>query len=223
MQVGGAVQRQQRLVAQARAGNQVPIAVLLPDLGVAKVHDRFLRRVLDDSAMLDEPDAVVTGGQALDLADKAFVTHFSQPGVPGVDQRQGVATHHRATGKTAVAVEVIAWRQGKGQMLPMDQVSALGVPPIHWPPFGIERVVLVEHVIFATEKHHAVRVVHPARDRRQMIVRSIIVDETRLTFTQRLLRMFKGEGMGAFMAFTDTVIGRLLLASAAGRPPGGLQ
>ncbi len=128
MQVGGAVQRQQRLVAQARAGNQVPIAVLLPDLGVAKVHDRFLRRILDDSAMLDEPDAVVTGGQALDLADKAFVTHFSQPGVPGVDQRQGVATHHRATGKTAVAVEVIAWRQGKGRCCQWTRSALLACP-----------------------------------------------------------------------------------------------
>ncbi len=129
------------------------------------MHDRCLRCVLDDRALLGEPDAVDTGGQALDLADEAFVTHLSQPGVAGVDQRQGVATHHRATGKTAVAVEVVARREGNGQVLPMHQVGALGVAPVHRAPFGVEGVVLVEHVVLAPKKHDSVRVVHPSRGR----------------------------------------------------------
>lgn len=114
MQIRGTVQREQRHIAQTCAGNQVPAVILLPYLGVAKVHDRVLRCGVDDGAMLDEPDTVGTGGQALDLADRALVTHVPQPGVPGVDQCQGIATHHRATGKTTVAVEIITGCQSNG-------------------------------------------------------------------------------------------------------------
>lgn len=163
MQIRGTVQREQRHIAQTCAGNQVPVVILLPDLGVTKVHDVVLRRSLDDGAMLDEPDAVDTGGQALDLTDRAFVTHVPEPGVPGIDQCQGISAHHRATGKTTVAVEVIAGRQRNGQMLPMDQIGTLGMPPIHRAPFRFEGVVLIENVVFATKVHHPIRVVHPAR------------------------------------------------------------
>lgn len=192
MQIGGTVQREQRHIAQTCAGNQVPTVIFLPYLGVAKVHDRVLRRGLDDGAMFDEPDAVDAGGQALDLTDVAFVTHVRQPGMPGVDQGQGISTHHRATGKTTVTVEVIAGCQRNGQMLPMDQIGTLGMPPIHRAPFCFEGVVLIENVIFATKVHHPVRVVHPARRRGKMITGPIIVDDARQTITQRMLRKVKG-------------------------------
>ncbi|MNV29208.1 hypothetical protein D3C71_1204260 [compost metagenome] len=144
--------------------------------------------------MLDEPDAVSAGGQALDLTDRAFVTHFPQPGVPGVDQCQGISTHHCATGKTTVTVEVVAGCQCNGQMLPMDQIGTFGMPPIHRAPFRFERVVLIEHMVFATKVHHPVGVVHPAHGGGKMIIGSIIVDDTRQAITQRMLRNLKGSG-----------------------------
>lgn len=168
------------------------MVILLPYLGVTKVHDRVLRRSLDDCAMLDEPDAVDAGGQALDLTDRAFVPHVPQPGVPGVDQCQGISTHHRATGKTTVTVEVIAGCQRNGQVLPMNQIGTLGVPPIHRAPFRVEGVMLIENVIFATKVDHPVRVVHPAHLGSKMITGSIIVDDARQAVTQRTLRKVKG-------------------------------
>ncbi|MNE57511.1 hypothetical protein D3C80_1524810 [compost metagenome] len=151
-----------------------------------------MRRGVDDGAMFDEMDAIAAGGQALDLTDEALVTHFPQPGVPGVDQGQGIATHHGATGKTTVTVEVIAGCQCNGQVLPMNQLGTLGVAPIHRAPFRVEGVMLIEHVIFATKVHDPVRVVHPACRGSNMITGSIIVDGAGQAVTQCTLCKVKG-------------------------------
>ncbi len=170
------------------------MAILSPDLRVTEMNHLGLRRGVDDGAVFNETDTVGTSGQALHLTDKTLVAHVTQPCVPGVDQRQGVATHHCTAGKTTVPVEVITGGQGNGQVLPMDQIGTLCMAPVHRAPFRVERVVLIEHMIFATKEHHPVGVIHPACRRRQVVTGPIIVDELRQALFQRMVRAFEGGG-----------------------------
>ena len=54
-------------------------------------------------------------------------------------------------------------RQGIGELSPMHEVFAYRMPPSHVAPFGSERVVLKEQVIFALVVDKSVRIVKPAR------------------------------------------------------------
>ena len=66
--------------------------------------------------------------------------------------------HHSAAGENqpqGIRVE----RNRK--MLPMHQIGAHGMAPVHRPPYGAVGIVLVKQVVFAFVKEHAVGVVHP--------------------------------------------------------------
>ncbi|MOA32899.1 hypothetical protein D3C78_1541550 [compost metagenome] len=78
----------------------------------------------------------------------------------------------------------------------MHQIGTLGVAPIHRPPFRVEGVMLIENVIFATEVHDPVRVVHPACRWGNMITGSIILNDARLAVSQGALRKVKGRRHG---------------------------
>ena len=53
-------------------------------------------------------------------------------------------------------------------MLPIDQIAAARVPPVHMPPAVAERVVLIVNVVIALVVERAVRIVHPVSGRREM-------------------------------------------------------
>ena len=63
--------------------------------------------------------------------------------------------------------------EGRGQLLPVDQVGADGVAPVHVAPVPAVGVVLVEEVIFARLPDQAVGVVEPAAPRREVELRPV--------------------------------------------------
>ncbi|MOA30339.1 hypothetical protein D3C78_1514220 [compost metagenome] len=58
-------------------------------------------------------------------------------------------------------------------MLPVRQIPAGGMAPVHRPPVLVVRVVLVESVINAVNTHQAVGIVDPAGGRGQMKARVV--------------------------------------------------
>ena len=63
--------------------------------------------------------------------------------------------------------------EGDGQVFPVHQVTADGVPPVHGPPNGFLGVVLIEEVVFAVVIDKPVGVVHPMFGRREVDLRAI--------------------------------------------------
>ena len=59
-------------------------------------------------------------------------------------------------------------RDGDGPFLPVNQVGAFKMPPVHVAPENTERIVLVVEVIDTVCKNHAVRVIVPATAGRGM-------------------------------------------------------
>ena len=51
--------------------------------------------------------------------------------------------------------------QGDGQVFPINQVFAPGMPPVQVAPFGAGRVELVKKVVYAVMEEGAVGVIHP--------------------------------------------------------------
>src|SRR5437868_4756570 len=60
-------------------------------------------------------------------------------------------------------------------MLPVNQVLALGMPPIHRAPLRRIRMVLVEHVVLASKIGQSIWVIHPSGRGRQVIAEAIVV------------------------------------------------
>src|SRR5688572_32066913 len=63
--------------------------------------------------------------------------------------------------------------EGNGKMLPVDQVGADRMAPVHRPPDSIVRVMLVEQVIFIGVENESVWVIHPFFDRSEMILGAV--------------------------------------------------
>jgi len=57
-------------------------------------------------------------------------------------------------------------------MLPIDQVPADSMPPMHRTPQGIVGVVLVKKVIFTLIVHQPIGVIHPHLGWCEMVLRS---------------------------------------------------
>src|SRR4051794_17579601 len=67
------------------------------------------------------------------------------------------------------------WPKSDRQMLPIHQVSAPRVPPMHMPPAVTIRIVLVKHMPPPLVKDGTVRVVHPIGRSQEMITRAVRV------------------------------------------------
>ena len=76
-------------------------------------------------------------------------------------QMPSVRKHHGAARKTPIPVILHIRRQGCRQMLPMQQVPAHSMPPVHGAPEGAIRVILIEHMVFPLIKGKSIRVIHP--------------------------------------------------------------
>ncbi|MNE99114.1 hypothetical protein D3C80_1977340 [compost metagenome] len=60
-------------------------------------------------------------------------------------------------------------------MLPVRQIPADGMAPVHRPPVFVVGVVLIERMINAVNVHQPIGIVDPAGGRRQMKLRVVIV------------------------------------------------
>ena len=100
----------------------------------------------------------------------ALCLYITVPAVPlgcpyhsGIHQKlPAVGKFDCAAGKTAVPVISLIRRQRGGQVVPVQQIRAHRMPPVHGTPFGIIRVILIEHVIPAFIIRKSVGVIHPA-------------------------------------------------------------
>nr|VFJ92482.1 MAG: hypothetical protein BECKH772A_GA0070896_100443 [Candidatus Kentron sp. H]VFJ93361.1 MAG: hypothetical protein BECKH772B_GA0070898_100433 [Candidatus Kentron sp. H]VFK00174.1 MAG: hypothetical protein BECKH772C_GA0070978_100413 [Candidatus Kentron sp. H] len=91
---------------------------------------------------------------------------FPIPGVDGYHRRLAGAAktgsvlyiRHGAAGE---GHHPISLRDGNGEMLPVDQIPANGMPLTHVAPSVAEGVVLVEQIIFAIRVNETIGIVHP--------------------------------------------------------------
>ena len=81
----------------------------------------------------------------------------------GVEQQlPAVGQLGRRPRETAILVGGAVGGEGGGQILPVQQVAADGVAPVHGAPYRLVGVILVEQVVLAFIIREAVGVVHPA-------------------------------------------------------------
>ena len=96
---------------------------------------------------------------------------------------RGIESHDSASAKTGgiILIHHTATAEDRTQgirgdrhrlMLPMNQVLADRMPPVHIPPHRAIRIVLIEQMILTILVHHAVRIIHPSPSRREMIGRT---------------------------------------------------
>ena len=104
----------------------------------------------------------VPGGQVDVLAVGLEVAHG------GVVEAQGAVRLQGGPRKDSILVVVLGGEEGHPQVLPVDQIGAHGVAPVHGPPPGGVGEVLVEEVVFPFIIDKAVGVVEPVARRTQM-------------------------------------------------------
>ena len=113
-------------------------------------------------------NAVVAVGKALHLL-------HSVPEIRrrSVQQVQLSVIFDSAAGKTAslrVIIARFARRKRDRKKLPVNHVVTDGVPPVHAAPESAVRIMLVKNVVFSFEENKAIRIIHPAGLRHEVIV-----------------------------------------------------
>ena len=166
-------------------------------------------------AVLDKMDTIFAGGNTLYLTNGSFVTDALEPHMTGVDERQYAVVVHRAAGKATVPIERIAGCQGNGFMLPVHQIVACHMSPMHGPPMFIVRIVLIKHMIEAVAVGETVGIVHPACRRREMISRV----KTRFTLLFQLVLSLAGT-LKRLVFYHGMHLSSLLNNGSAGESPG---
>ena len=149
-----------------------PVAAVLPDERISPIldlqfavqgerHHRIVRELAPG------PHPVRAGRQPLD----GIGVRRRLRADAGVHGGRRTVVIDAATGEAMLLAAVSRRGDGNGPMLPMDEVVADGVAPVHMAPRGAVGVVLVEQVPFAAEEDRPVRVVHPPGRRKEMIRR----------------------------------------------------
>src|SRR5207249_5251685 len=169
-QILGAIkEHRSSLTFEARTNGHQPRVSLLPDGGVSKT--RYLqacrRRVKDWIAfeLLPSDHGVIAGGETLHLGKNA-----------GVDQSWDAIVYKSRSGKAAVLVRAAGCRrQSHAQVLPMNQVFAARMPPVHISPICAVGIVLIKEVIRALPEQGSIGVIHPVGRRQEMVLRPLRV------------------------------------------------
>ena len=170
-----------RHIGRTRAEYRIIFAVVLPNLRVANVMDRnvFVRNVniLDNGIFfgLCKVNAVLRGGKALEfdmsVTDSGFFFGRCAE-VPRVHEIKLAVLFDSGAAKATAALFVrLFGLEGNGQVFPIGEVVADDVPPMHGTPLRRVGVMLIEEMILPFVKAHAVRVVTPAKRRRNVIAR----------------------------------------------------
>ena len=147
---------------------------LLPDLGVTEIEPAepvgqvaFIQhRGLERLFIVD----AVPYSDALGLHVPGLAVRLLFPADAGVKQQlPAVGQLGRRPREAAVLVAGAVGGQGCGQIVPVQQVGADGVSPVHGPPKGAVGVVLIKQMVFSLIERKAVGVVHPANVGGQVI------------------------------------------------------
>ena len=151
------------------AAYQVIGPIVFPDLGIAEEIMRDAAGWFDDgiALILFEMNPVLAYGDVLRLLEAVAVV-----GGARIDQIQLPVLFDRAAGEASslrVVVIAFARRKRDGQLLPMHQVIADRMPPVHLRPEAAIRVELVEEVVFPLEIDQAVRIVDPSAGAHEMV------------------------------------------------------
>ena len=83
----------------------------------------------------------------------------------------------RTAGEASVFVIGHIGRQRAGEKLPVQQIAAHGMAPVHRPPVRVIGVILIEHVVLPLIPGKTVRIVHPSDPGREMKERAIPVGD----------------------------------------------
>ena len=84
----------------------------------------------------------------------------------GVHEKLSAVLHlDGGAGEAARLVIALIRSQGRGQIVPVEQVRAHRVTPVHGAPLGGVGVILIEHMELPLVEGKAVGVVHPADTR----------------------------------------------------------
>ena len=129
------------------------------------------RRSVDHDPLPLEVNPVAAGGQTLHLIKVGFIAGIAMKFMPGINQCQRIAIHHRGAGEAAVFILGAFRGQRHRQMFPVHQIFTARVTPVHRPPFGGVRMVLVKRVVPAVKPDQAIGIVDPARTGGQVIAR----------------------------------------------------
>ncbi|GET88751.1 sucrose hydrolase-like protein [Leishmania tarentolae] len=171
-QVFGAEEQQlpEVLCHVASTTHHPPPPVLLPHLRVSEVDVPRWRA--HDGTQLLKVHAVATDSNALLLEDAVRIVWRPrvQHEVPRVEDVHSALVHDSGSREAAVTITRVTWRQGNLFVLPVHQVLARHVAPVHRTPLGTVRVVLVENMVVIAEIHQPRRVVHPPHVRAKVIV-----------------------------------------------------
>ena len=167
------------VLGQADGDGGVGAVGLTPDLGVPEIElTEALRQVfLGQHRVAGRLFVVetVTNGNALGLDVPHLPIGLLFCHHAGVHQQLLAVIHLGSrTGEAAGAVVRRGIRSnGAGQILPMQQVCADRVSPVHRTPLCCVGVVLVKLVVLSLIEREAVRVIHPAHKRGQVVGRAL--------------------------------------------------
>ena len=108
----------------------------------------------------------------------------------GLETCRVVPVHH---GRSRIDQSMFIGIKGNGQFLPMNQVRADGMPPMHVSPTPTIRIVLEKQVILALVKHQPVWVIGPAALRGKMELRAqlLLIERVRVLDLVRLVDRFQ--------------------------------
>ncbi|CCX38064.1 unknown [Clostridium sp. CAG:1013] len=126
-------------------------------LGVPEINAVGVHRALGNDGilrMLYKVDSILGGGQALGLG---FVLSHR-----GVEQIEGAVLFHSRAGEASQSALVgLVGIESDGKFLPVDQIVADSVAPVHGVPHRRVRVMLEKGVVFALKITETVGVVKP--------------------------------------------------------------
>src|SRR5215470_13766873 len=92
----------------------------------------------------------------------------------GVDNPRAAVARQDGAARVDVRLALVfGWAQSDRQVLPIHQVAAAGVSPVHVPPERTVRIELVEEMVPAAVKDGSIRIVVPVGRRMEVISGSL--------------------------------------------------
>ena len=164
------------LVGRLRADDCVVAAVVLPDLRIAEVvilTRRDTLRQRDDRILLRllEVDAIRADCESLRLDAVRLARLLQEVNVTRVEEVELAILLDAAAREAAICIVGMIRKERDWLTLPVHEILARHMCPVHRPPLGLVRIVLVEEMVLAAKVGKAVRVIAPADTRRNVEAR----------------------------------------------------
>ena len=126
--------------------------------------DRILFRLL-------EVDAIDADREVLRLDAVRLAWLLQQVDMARVEQIELAVLLDAAAREAAICIVRMVWEEGDRLALPMHEILARRMRPVHRPPLRLVRVVLIEEMVLAAKVGKAIRVIAPADARRNVEAR----------------------------------------------------